>query len=46
MIYLFSRHLIRSTMYKLNLSEIRINVPVNITSIPLSKLKQPPGIVW
>ena len=37
---------IRHHLYKKGLSEAKINVPVNVSHIPMHKLKQPPWIVW
>ena len=37
---------IRRTLDELNLAAAIINVPVNITAIPLNKLNQPPWLVW
>ena len=37
---------IRRTLNKLHLNEAIINLPINITSIPINELNQPPWLVW
>jgi len=39
-------HVIKSTLRKKGLGYAVINIPINITSIPLEKLNQPPWMVW
>jgi hypothetical protein len=38
--------MIRRTLSRLKLSHAVINIPINITTIPLNKLNQPPWLVW
>lgn len=37
---------IRRTLEKLDLDRATINIPVNITTVPLNKLNQPPWLIW
>ena len=41
-----SGHMIRRTMDKLGLGQVSVNVAVNITSVPINRLNQPPWLVW
>ncbi len=44
--FLLRSFIIRNTLHRLGLDSAKMNVPINITSIPVHKLKQPPWIVW
>lgn len=39
-------YIIRRTLSKLNQERAIINIPVNITTLPLNKLNQPPWLIW
>ena len=41
-----SRHMIRQTLAKQKLDRALINIPINITTVPLNKLNQPPWLIW
>uniref|UniRef100_A0A2P2I472 PRADC1-like protein n=1 Tax=Hirondellea gigas TaxID=1518452 RepID=A0A2P2I472_9CRUS len=39
-------HMIRQTLLSQHIEEAIINIPVNLTDVPIIKLNQPPWIVW
>lgn len=39
-------HVIRETLFRDRLEEAIINIPVNLTNVPIGKLNQPPWIIW
>ena len=40
------RHMIRHTLQKNGLSHAKVRIPLNISSIPIHQLNQPPWLVW
>ena len=42
----FFRHMIRHTLQKHGLKQTKIRIPLNISSIPIHQLNQPPWLVW
>ena len=41
-----SGYKIKSTIHKLDLDQVLINIPINITSLKINKINQPPWLVW
>ncbi|EEB10702.1 conserved hypothetical protein [Pediculus humanus corporis] len=39
-------HIIKSTLKRLNLNHALINLPVNVSHLPLNKFNQPPWVGW
>lgn len=39
-------HVIRHTLHKLHLTKATINIPLNISTLPIHQLNQPPWLVW
>ena len=44
--FLCFSYIIKNTLSRLSLHAATINIPVNISSIEIHKINQPPWIVW